>query len=69
MAQEQDMIEFRVEDMSCGHCASVITKTVRELDALAKVEVDLGSKMVRIETSQDRATLAQALDEAGYPTA
>jgi copper chaperone len=63
------MIEFRVEDMSCGHCASVITKTVRELDALAKVEVDLGSKMVRIETSQDRATLAQALDEAGYPTA
>ncbi len=63
------MIEFRVEDMSCGHCASVITKTVRELDALAKVEVDLGSKTVRIETNQDRATLAQALDEAGYPTA
>lgn len=63
------MIEFKVEDMSCGHCASVITKTVKELDAQAKVEIDLGSKTVRIESDEDRATLAQALDEAGYPTA
>ncbi len=63
------MIEFKVEDMSCGHCASVITKTVKELDAQATIEVDLGSKTVRIESSQDRSTLAQALDEAGYATA
>lgn len=62
------MIEFKVEDMSCGHCASVITKTVRELDAQARVEIDLAGKTVRIESSEDRATLAQALDEAGYPT-
>lgn len=62
------MMEFKVEDMSCGHCASVITRTVQELDAQAKVEIDLGSKMVRIETSQARAALVQALDDAGYPT-
>ena len=63
------MIEFKVEDMSCGHCASVITKTVKELDARATIDVDLASKTVRIESSEDRAVLAQALDEAGYPTA
>ncbi|MCB2008987.1 MAG: heavy-metal-associated domain-containing protein [Burkholderiaceae bacterium] len=63
------MIEFKVEDMSCGHCASVITKTVKELDAKATIDVDLASKTVRIESSEDRAVLAQALDEAGYPTA
>ena len=62
------MMEFKVEDMSCGHCASVITKTVKELDAQAKVEIDLGQKVVKIDSSEDRATLAQALDEAGYPT-
>lgn len=61
------MIEFKVADMSCGHCASVITKTVRELDAQAKVDIDLGNKTVRIESSADRSALAQALDEAGYP--
>ncbi len=62
------MIEFKVEDMSCGHCASMITKTVKELDAKATIEVDLAGKTVRIESSEDRAVLAQALDEAGYPT-
>ena len=63
------MIEFKVEDMSCGHCASVITRTVKELDAQATVEIDLGRKTVRIESSEDRSALAEALDEAGYPTA
>ena len=63
------MMEFKVDDMSCGHCAGVITKTVQALDAQARVEVDLAQKTVAIETSQDRATIAAALDEAGYPTA
>lgn len=63
------MIEFKVEDMSCSHCAGVITKTVRELDANATVDIDLASKTVRIASREDRSALAQALDEAGYPTA
>ncbi len=63
------MMEFKVEDMSCGHCASVITKTVKELDAKATVDIDLGHKTVKIESTEDRAVLAHALEEAGYPTA
>ncbi len=62
------MMEFKVDDMSCGHCASVITKTVKELDAKATVDIDLGRKTVKIESTEERATLAQALEEAGYPT-
>jgi len=62
------MMEFKVEDMSCGHCAGVIIKAVKELDAQATVEIDLSQKIVKVETSRDRATLVQALDEAGYPT-
>jgi len=63
------MIEFKIEDMRCGHCASVITKTVKEIDANATVDIDLAGKTVRIASSEDRSTLAQALDEAGYPAA
>ena len=63
------MMEFKVEDMSCGHCAGVITKTVLALDAQARVEVNLAQKMVSIESDQERAVIAAALDEAGYPTA
>lgn len=62
------MIEFEVKDMSCGHCASVITKTVKLVDPGAKVQVDLGSKKVTVESTEDRASLAEAITEAGYPT-
>ena len=37
------MIEFQVNDMTCGHCAGVITKAVAEVDAAAKVEIDLAT--------------------------
>jgi copper chaperone len=62
------MMEFKVDDMSCGHCAGVITKTVQALDAQARVEVDLAQKKVAIESNQERAVIAAALEEAGYPT-
>ena len=60
-------MEFNVPDMSCGHCAGVITKTVKALDASASVNVDLTAKKVTVQTTQDRATVAAALAEAGYP--
>ena len=61
------MIELKVNDMTCGHCVKTITKTVTSLDPNAKVEADLGTKHVRIESSRPAAELAKALGEAGYP--
>ena len=63
------MLEFEVKDMSCGHCASSVTKAVKLVDPAAQVDVDLGSKKVKVESSRDRASFAKALTEAGYPTA
>lgn len=63
------MIEFTINDMSCGHCASVITKTVKALDSAAKVDIDLAHKKVTVESTEDRADLVAALTEAGYPPA
>jgi copper chaperone len=61
------MQTFRVDDMTCGHCVSTITKAVRAVDAGAKVEVDLAQHLVRIEpTEADAAELADAITEAGY---
>ena len=61
-------MEFNVPDMSCGHCAGVITKTVKQLDANATLNIDLPAKKVTVQTTQDRQTIAAALAEAGYPT-
>jgi copper chaperone len=60
-------MEFKVEAMSCGHCVSTVTKTVKALDPNARVEVDLATHKVRVETSKDQETVAKALAEAGYP--
>lgn len=61
------MTEFNIPDMSCGHCAGVVTRAVRELDPQAIVDVQLDRRTVQVESSLNRETLAKALAEAGYP--
>lgn len=63
------MIEFRLPDMTCGHCASMVTQTLKLADPACQVGVDLAAKTVRVQSTEDRQTLAQALTEAGYTPA
>lgn len=60
------MIEFRIDDMTCGHCASTIAKAVQSLDQAAKVEVDLAAKRVRVDSQLDPAKFAAAIVGAGF---
>lgn len=61
------MLAYRIEDMTCGHCVSAITRAVRDVDAGAKVDVDLASHLVRIDTTHaDAAEFGEAITEAGY---
>ena len=61
------MIAFEVNDMTCGHCVSTITKAVKSADPGAKVQVDLATHRVTIDpTAPDAAKLAAAIREAGY---
>jgi copper chaperone len=60
-------MEFTIPAMSCGHCVGAITQTVKSLDPAAEVNVDLATKKVVVQSSQDQPTVAAALAEAGYP--
>jgi copper chaperone len=60
------MLNLKVSDMTCGHCASTVTKAVKQVDGNATVEVDLGSKRVSIASTLDAAKFEQAIREAGY---
>jgi copper chaperone len=61
------MIAFEVKDMTCGHCASTITKALKATDRDARVTVDLGRHLVLVEpTEADAQMLAEAITEAGY---
>ena len=60
------MTEFIVEGMSCGHCVNTVTEAIHRLDPAAAVDVDLGTKHVRVQSDLDRFLLAQSLTDAGY---
>jgi copper chaperone len=61
------MITFEVRDMTCGHCASTITKALKAADRDAKVQIDLATHRVQVEpASADAEELADAIKEAGY---
>jgi copper chaperone len=61
------MQEFEIQSMTCGSCASRVAQAIKNLDAQAKVEFDLPKKTVRVDTTEDRASVSEALAEAGYP--
>lgn len=61
------MYELKVERMSCGGCARSVTKSVQSLDSNAKVDVDLTSKNVRIESDASLEAVRSAIIDAGYP--
>lgn len=61
------MIAFEVNDMTCGHCVSTITKALKGVDRNAQVQIDLAAHRVQIESaSADAEELADAIREAGY---
>jgi copper chaperone len=63
------MIELTLPDMTCGHCVATVTRTVQQVDAAARLEVDLPTHTVRIESAQPAQAFVAALDEEGYPSA
>ena len=60
-------MKFNVPDMTCGHCVATITKAVKAVDPAAEVKADLAGKTVTVESAVPAATVAKALDQAGYP--
>jgi len=60
------MLNLTVKGMSCQHCVKAVTNAIQELDANAKVEIDLPSGQVAVHSSAPDAKLREAIAEAGY---
>ena len=64
------MLELKVEGMSCGHCVQSVTKAVQGVDpaakVAAKVDVDLKSQRVTIDSDAEASLVTAAIQEAGY---
>jgi copper chaperone len=61
------MLTFEVNDMTCGHCVSTISKALKWTDKDAKVHIDLAAHLVQVESAAASAEeLAEAIKDAGY---
>lgn len=64
-----ETIRFPIRGMTCGACVSRITRSLRALDGVAAVRVDLGRETATVRREPARvseATLAAAVSRAGY---
>lgn len=60
------MPSFDVRGMSCGHCVKAVTTSIHEIDPAAKVDVDLASGRVEVDSSRPVDAIAKAIVDAGY---
>lgn len=62
---------FIVNGMTCDHCVASVTSEVSKLDGVTKVDVDLASGSVTVESDEpvDKVAFAAAVDEAGFAVA
>lgn len=68
MAQKKT---FSIPNISCGHCVNAIKSELGDMDGIAKVDGDPGSKSIHVEWDSP-ATEDQILDtlkEINYPAA
>ena len=60
---------FQVQGMSCGHCVGAVTQAVKSVDPQAEVKVDLATGKVDVQSQQDHAAIAKAIEDEGYKVA
>ena len=59
-------MNFKVPDMSCGHCTAAIAKSVKATDPAASVTCDLGEHLVTIDSALAPEQMSAAIKSAGY---
>ena len=62
---------YTVTGMTCGHCVSAVSEEVGALPGVTEVQVDLptGAVTVTSDAPLDEASVAAAVEEAGYELA
>ena len=61
------MLRFQVPAMNCGHCIGVITQAVQAVDPQARVDADLATHGVSIDSAKPREAFVAPLADASYP--
>lgn len=60
------MHSFLIPDMTCGHCAGVIKTTLLNTDEQARLEIDLTTHVLKVDSQLGITQILVLLEEAGY---
>jgi copper chaperone len=60
---------YVVPTISCAHCKAAIEGEVSQVTGVEVVDVDIDSKVVRVDGDAADADIRAAIDEAGYEVA
>ena len=60
-------MKLLIVNMNCGGCARGVTATIQNIDPNAKVDIDLATKVVDIETIASVEQMTAALAKDGFP--
>ena len=60
------MQTFKVEGMTCGGCLGLVTFLVQAVDKDAKVEGDLASKTVKVDSKVAPLQIIDVITNAGF---
>ena len=58
-----------VTGVTCGGCTKAVTRAIQMQDGQAKVQVDIDTQKVEIESKLDREALITIVTNAGFPAA
>jgi copper chaperone len=62
-----DMLSLKVSGMTCGGCINAVTRAIQAQDPAAKVQADLATQTISLDTSLSSAQASQLITEAGFP--
>ena len=63
------MFTLKVSGMTCGACINALTRAVQAQDPQARVQADLATQAVTLETSLSPELAAGLITDAGFPVA
>ncbi len=65
-ARDPNALTFRVDDMTCGHCAGTIKKAIESTLPGTEVDADPESKLVSVKGPADLSRVHEIVTLAGY---
>ena len=61
------MLSLKVSGMTCGGCINAVTRAIQSEDPQAKVQADLATQIIDLETTLSAEQASQLLSDAGFP--